>query len=129
MSVLYPTPVNPDLPLHQIEANTVPFHGIPYPDRFQWKQVEDILMSHIQFTVSADGIQKPILDARYLVGRVQHRFVNRSVATTDYMMVYEENKYTRMYEWRRYMSTYYHKSPMPHDVNLFYPYPLPLQFE
>lgn len=116
-------------PIHLIEKNTLPFHGITYPNDSHWKQVEHILMSHIQFTTSSEGIQEPKTNTRYLVGRVNHRFTNQAVATTDYLMVYERNPYTGTYEWSRYIATYYDKSPIPHDVNPFYPYPLPLQFE
>ena len=118
-----------ETPIHLIERNTLPFHGIPYPSTSQWKQVEQILVSHIQFTTSSEGIQKPRPNMRYLVGRVNHRFTNRAVATTDYLMVYEQNPHTGSYEWMRYVSTYYDKSAIPHDANIFYPYPLPLQFE
>lgn len=124
-----PFPMNPNQPLHLIEPGTLPFHGIPYPSLGHWKQVEQILENHIQFATSSDGPQKPRLNMRYLVGRIHHVYPNRALAMTDYLMSYEQNPQSNHYEWRRFMATYYHQSPIPHDINLFYPYPLPLQFE
>lgn len=123
-----PFPMNPEQPVHLIEPRTLPFHGISYPSVSHWKQVEQILESWIHYG-SADRPHKPQLNTRYLVGRMYHLYPNRAQAMTDYMLSYEQNPQTNHYEWRRLMATYYHQSPIPHDVNLFYPYPLPLQFE
>lgn len=124
-----PYPMNPDQPIHLIEPLTMPFHGISYPSPSHWKQVEHILENWIHFGTSSAGPQKPQLNMRYLVGRTHHLYPNRAQATTDYLMSYEQNPQSNTYEWRRLMATYYHLSPIPHDINLFYPYPLPLQFE
>jgi hypothetical protein len=124
-----PYPMNPNQPVHMIEPLTMPFHGISYPSPSHWKQVEHILENWIHFGTSSAGPQKPQLNTRYLVGRTHHMYPNRAQATTDYLMSYEQNPQSNTYEWRRLMATYYHLSPIPHDINLFYPYPLPLQFE
>lgn len=124
-----PYPMNPEQPLHLIEPGTLPFEGLSYPTVEHWKEVERILENYIRFTTSSLGPDKPRLNTHYLVGRTPYIYPNRAMVITDYMMSYEQNPQSNQYEWRRLMSTYYHKSPIPHHVNLFYPYPLPLQFE
>lgn len=124
-----PYPMNPEQPLHLIEPGTLPFQGLSYPSGGHWKEVERILENYIYFTTSSIGPHKPSLNTHYLVGRTPYIYPNRAMVLTDYMLSYEHNPKTNVYEWRRLMSTYYHKSPIPHHVNLFYPYPLPLQFE
>ena len=108
---------------HYIETGMLPFHGILYPTLEQWDSVKAILLTYIQFTTSSQGIKSPMEGRKYLVGHVPHRFPNRVWAHTDYIMMYDKK------EWKRFIVTYYDQSPMRHDKNVFYPLPLPLQFD
>ena len=128
-TLLHPT--HPEFhPIEDIERGVRPFEGTLYPSYREWKHAENILVSHIMFTSSSAGIQMPRYDGLlYLVGQMIHRFVNHSTLTTDYMLRYQEDDVNPgHYVWVKYMSTYFNHSPNPHDVNIFYPYPLPLQF-
>ena len=114
---------------HYMEMGMIPHPGLMFPSKTQWKTVESILMSYIQYTTSNQGIQSPILGYKYLVGSAPHRYPNGAYAQTDYIMMYEYNLTTETKEWMRYMVTYYDQTPMRHDKNVFYPLPLPLQFD
>ncbi len=109
---------------HTLERGTMPFKGMIFPSRDQWKTVETILMTYIQFTTSSHSIQKPIHGWRYLVGRAHHVHSNRATVQTDYMMVWDAVE-----GWSRHIVTYYDQTPMPHHKNVFYPLPLPLRFD
>lgn len=109
---------------HYMEKGTLPLRDLVFPSKDQWKTVESILMTYILFTTSSVSIHKPIPGYRYLVGSAHHVYSNRASARTDYIMVWDPE-----YDWGRYMVTYYDQSPMRHDKNVFYPLPLPLQFE
>lgn len=116
-------------PVEYIERGLLPFDGILYPTQEEWKHAENILFSHIQFTSGHNGYYVPHLDKRYLIGQMIHRFPNLSTVTTDYMLAYEEDLANPgHYLWRKYMATYYNKSPLPYDQNIFFPWPLPLAF-
>lgn len=116
-------------PIEYLETGVRRFEGLMYPTYLEWKNAENILLSHIQFTTSSYGIQQPWLFTKYLIGQMIHRFPNHSTLTTDYMLAYEPDAVNPgSYVWRKYMSTYYNKSPLPYDENIFFPYPLPLQF-
>jgi len=116
-------------PIEYLETGVRRFEGLMYPTYLEWKNAENILLSHIQFTTSSYGIQQPWLFTKYLIGQMIHRFPNHSTLTTDYMLAYEPDIVNPgSYVWRKYMSTYYNKSPLPYDENIFFPYPLPLQF-
>ena len=127
-TLLHPT--HPEFhPIEDIERGVRPFEGILYPSYLQWKHAENILVSHIMFTSSSAGIRLPRYDGLlYLVGQMIHRFVNHSTLTTDYMLCYQEDVNPGHYVWVKYMSTYFNRSPNPYGANIFYPYPLPLQF-
>jgi hypothetical protein len=116
-------------PVEHLETGLRPFPGILYPSYDDWKHAETILVSHIHFTTSSMGFQPPRVDTRYLVGQMIHRFANHSTLTTDYMLCYEADLANPgRYVWQKYMSTYYNRSPIPYDENIFFPYPLPLAF-
>ena len=116
-------------PIEYLETGVRRFDGLLYPTYLEWKHAQNILISHIQFTTSSYGIQQPWLFTKYLVGQMIHRFANHSSLTTDYMFAYEPDPVNPgHYVWIKYMSTYYNKSPCPYDENIFFPYPLPLQF-
>ena len=116
-------------PVEHMERGLLPFDGILYPTQEEWKHAENILVSHIQFTTGHQGYHVPHIDRLYLIGQMIHRFPNLSTVTTDYMLAYEEDMVNPgHYLWRKYMSTYYNKSPIPYDQNIFFPYPLPLAF-
>lgn len=112
-----------------MEIGLRPFEGILYPTLMEWKHAENILVNHIYFTMNSYGIQPPWIFTKYLVGQMIHHFPNQSVIATDYMLSYEPDFVNPgHYHWRKYMSTYYNRSPIPYDENIFFPYPLPLQF-
>ena len=114
-------------PYEYVEHGTMIFRPIQYPSYDEWKYAEQVLMSQIMFCTSDDGIQSPKVRKMYLVGRVYYSAPTS--ITTDYMLSYEHDPVNlHEYIWVRYMSTYYNKSPMPHDENVFYPYPLPIIF-
>jgi hypothetical protein len=117
-------------PMEYLEPGVRRFDGLLYPTYHEWKHAENILIGHIQFTTSSYGVQQPWLFTKYLIGRMIHRFANHSTLTTDYMLSYEPDMVNPgRYVWQKYMSTYYNKSPCPYDENIFFPYPLPLQFD
>ena len=116
-------------PREYMERGVHPFSTMSYPTYNEWKHAENILVSHIMFTTSSTGIQRPRVDIMYLVGQLVHRFMNQTTLTTDYMMRFEEDIVNPgHYIWVKYISTYYSRSPLPYNENIFYPYPLPLQF-
>jgi|LauGreDrversion4_2_1035121.scaffolds.fasta_scaffold43236_3 hypothetical protein len=110
-------------PIEYIEHGTIMYHAIPQPTLDDWKYAEQILNNYIAFTGSDNGHSKPILGFRYLVGRYTHSDLVALV--TDYMLSYEADA-NNVYGWTRYVSTYYNKSPMPYDANIFYPHQFPL---
>ena len=116
-------------PIEYMEKGVYRFEGMLYPTFQEWKHAEHILMSHIMFTSDSMGVVQPCMEQMYLVGQMIHRFVNHATLTTDYMLSYESDPVNPCQNiWVKYISTYYSKSPMPYDENIFYPYPLPLQF-
>lgn len=122
-----PGPSHPDYPQEYVEAGTIIFRPILYPTEEDWKYATQILESQILFTTSDSGPQPPQLYTRYLVGRIYHSYPTSM--TTDYMLSYEHHPHRPSeFIWIKYMATYYNKSPMPHEKNMFYPHPLPLRF-
>ena len=126
-TMMYPHPQAG--PVELLEIGVRRFASLLYPTYLEWKHAENILVGHIQFTTSSYGVQQPWIFTKYLVGQMTHRFVNHSSLTTDYMLAYEPDLVNPgHFVWRKYISTYYNKSPIPYDENIFFPYPLPLQF-
>jgi hypothetical protein len=114
-------------PQEYVEHGTMIFRPIQYPSEEEWRYASQVLESQILFTTSDAGPQPPQVYTTYLVGRVYYS--SPTSITTDYMMSYERNpRNSSEFIWVKYMATYYNKSPMPHEKNVFYPYPLPLRF-
>jgi hypothetical protein len=113
-------------PREFVEPGTMFFRRTYYPSEEEWKYTSQVLESHILFTTSDAGPQQPQPYTMYLVGRSYHS--SPTSMTTDYMLAYEHHpRNPQTFQWMRYMATYYNKSPMPHEKNVFYPYPLPIQ--
>lgn len=118
---------DPDYPQEYVEPGTMIFREIPYPTEDEWRYAGQVLESHILFTTSDAGPQQPHPYTKYLVGRVYYS--SPTSITTDYMMSYEHDpRNPSKMIWIKYIATYYNQSPMPHEKNAFYPYPLPLRF-
>jgi hypothetical protein len=118
---------HPDYPQEYVEPGTMIFRAIQYPTEDEWRYAGMVLESHIMFTTSDAGPQSPHPYTKYLVGRVYYS--SPTSITTDYMMAYEHDpRDPSKMMWIKYMVTYYNQSPIPHEKNVFYPYPLPLRF-
>jgi hypothetical protein len=118
---------NVHYPQEYVEHGTMIFRPIQYPSEDEWRYAGQVLESQILFTTSDMGPQPPRLYTKYLVGRVYYS--SPTSITTDYMLSYERNpRNSSEFIWVKYMATYYNQSPMPHEKNVFYPYPLPLRF-
>jgi hypothetical protein len=119
-------PSHPAYPQEYVEHGTIVFRPIWYPSEDEWKYARQVLESHILFTTSDMGPQPPRPFTRYLVGR--QYYSSPTSITTDYMLSYERHPQNPSeFIWIKYMATYYNQSPMPHEKNVFYPYPLPLR--
>ncbi len=115
----------PDYPQEYVEQGTMIFRPMVYPSEEEWRYASQVLENRILFTSSDAGLSQPQPYTKYLVGRVYD--ATPTSITTDYMLSYEHdprNPSTMI--WIKYMATYYNKSPIPHEKNMFYPYRLPL---
>jgi hypothetical protein len=88
-----------------------------FPKEIEWRFMEESSLDKIYFTVD-DTANYPHPELFYLAGR---RVDNEKI--TDYLLLWEE---TELYTgWRRFLAVYYDNTPLPYDVNLCYPPPLP----
>jgi hypothetical protein len=108
----------------------LPHYNFPmiHPSNAMWKYAEHRLEDFITFTV-ANTPQRPTIGVRYLVGRyvMNYPVYPINAITTDFIMIYDLQD-EETYGWSQYVVAYYDKSPFPHEVNVFYPLALPIQF-